>query len=179
MLIQLRGLLYVFGLFATAFFLSSCVSNIERPVSNTRFIITPGVGLPECSIGKNKNCFIEQFGGEQMAIENFTEYWLAKPKGVEIIVKDDKIETMFFYFYSPSYASFDGKTNVGIGQNSTINDVIRAYGQPTKTDNSIISEYGAMPGTHEIYLYYARMGITFTFWNNRLADIRVFKPSPY
>lgn len=172
-LANFRALVYSL-LFVMPLSLSSCAADVEVPVLSARFIIVPGVGLPECSIGKNMNCFIEQFGGEQ-----WENYWIAKSKGVDIRVENKRITGMFFYFYSKTYASFDGKTNVGIGQNSEIDDVIRAYGKPSKVGNSVLPDTGAMPGAHEVSLVYPAMGIEFTFWNRRLADIRVFPMRPY
>lgn len=144
------------------------------PVISANLIITPGVGLAECSIGKYESCFIEQFCGEQ-----WENYWIVKSKGVDVRVMNGKITSMFFYFYSRSHVNFDGKTSAGIGRNSTIDDVIRSYGNPSKVGNSMVPSSGAMPGAHEISLVYPSMGIEFTFWDRRLADVRIYEARPY
>ncbi|WP_218192559.1 hypothetical protein [Pseudomonas sp. Irchel s3h17] len=156
------------------FSLSACGSNVEVPVPSTRYLITSGVGLPDCRIGKDENNFIEQFGGKK-----WEDYWTAESKGVGVKVVDGKIATMFFFFYSKTHTSFDGQTNVGIGKNSSINDVVRAYGEPQRIGESDLPDSSAMPGAHEISLEYPSMGIVFTFWDRRLADIRVFAARPY
>ncbi|WP_458722457.1 hypothetical protein [Pseudomonas brenneri] len=173
-LVSCRVLVCLLVLLFTPFLLSSCAADVDVPVVSARFIITPGVGLAECGIGKDESCFIEWFGGEQ-----WEDYWIAKSKGVDIRVKNGKIISMFFYFYSRSHVSFDGKTNVGIGKNTTIDDVIRAYGKPFKIGKSMVPSSGAMPGAHEISLVYPSMGIEFTFWDRRLADVRVYEARPY
>ncbi|MHA3576881.1 hypothetical protein ACX1HU_20050, partial [Yersinia enterocolitica] len=64
-------------------------------------------------------------------------------------------------------------TDKGIGKNSSIQDVYKAYGTPTREGDSVVSEFGAMPGAHEHTITYLHSGIEFTFWDKQLADIRV------
>jgi len=173
MRIDLCYLVRAFLLCAIISSLSSCAANAEMQTTSTRYLITPGVGLPECRIGKDEKCFTEEFGGKQ-----WENYWIAQPKGVDVKVVNGKIVTMFFYFYSKTYTSFDGQTSVGIGKNSTVNDVVRAYGKPQRIGKSELPASHAIPGAHEVSLDYPSMGIIFTFWDRRLADIRIFETRP-
>ena len=67
---------------------------------------------------------------------------------------------------------FSGRTQAGIGADSTIADVVEAYGEPSNRGESVVSEFGAMPGAREEWLSYESAGLSFTFWEDELADIR-------
>lgn len=145
----------------------------KSPTSgDLKFKIIQGVGLKECYIGMDASCFQRAFGG--MRDRQYGEYLKAPNHGVEASIVNGKINVLFFYFYSRTKTSFGGSTDRGINANSSPLDVIAEYGQPDRIGQSVISEYGAMPGANEKSLEYPRLGVTFTFWDDRLADIRIY-----
>ena len=87
-----------------------------------------------------------------------------------------KIRTIFLYYKLPKYTVFAGRTDKGIGKGSSIDDVYKAYGSPSNESDSVISEFGSVPGAKEHAMDYEHQGITFTFWDKKLADIRIYAP---
>ncbi|MBM4158709.1 MAG: hypothetical protein FJ216_08025 [Ignavibacteria bacterium] len=159
-------------LFLTAVFLYLfCVSNLSVSQINSPYKIIPGSGFDLLRIGDNKEDIYEILGIPAKYDGKYLDYYY---EGLEFSLKDDKISTIFFIYRSKTHMTFDGKTDKGIGFCSTIPEVIRAYGKPDRIGNSVVSEYGAFPGAHEYYLEYNSLGISFTFYDNELAGIRVY-----
>ena len=68
---------------------------------------------------------------------------------------------------SPLVKAFRGRTQEGIGMNSSRADVVRAYGEPTKTKED-------KPG-HQV-LVYSSQGLSFTIHNDKVHFISVSFP---
>lgn len=178
----------LFGLYT-----STCFATPE-PQSNDEQVITAGIGLSACPIGCDKHQFVSLFSESK----NIGSYVHVGNHGIEASVKRGHIAAVFFYFNTNrtresntgaptdllekwitwnnsefgAKSDFNGRTNTGIGADSSINDVIKTYGKP--------EEYWEGPGPYskgqEIGLDYSSKGIFFTFIDNRLSDIRVFSP---
>ena len=140
-----------------------------QPRAELKFSIMSGVGLNECYIGMDARAFQRAFGGKAAGT-----YLRAPDKGIDASIQNGKITALFFYFYSRTHNSFPGSTDRGIESTSSIADVLAKYGQPDRLGESVVSEYGPMPGAFEKSLEYRRLGITFTFYDERLADIRTY-----
>jgi hypothetical protein len=144
------------------------------------YIILPGIGVKECSLGMNKRNFRREFGAKRLGhdssiedVKTETAYYLrAKNKGVDALIERGKMRTLFFYFISKTHKSFSGETDKGIGRDSSIEDVVTNYGEPDDVHESVASNYAAIPGAHKKWLHYDSLNISFTFLNGRLADIR-------
>lgn len=132
-------------------------------------VITPGLGVRGCSVGMSASVFRQLFGGESRGA-----YLIAKDKGVDALIEDERIRTLFFYFVSKDHGPFPGITDKGIGQSSSIEDVINQYGTPSRIGRSTVSKFGTLPGAQEESLDYPALGVNFTFYDGRLADIRIF-----
>jgi hypothetical protein len=169
-------LAYIFIVASLVF--SGCAGSLKAPTpvaqtveaKNQQYVIIPGKGLSELMLGSNESNFTQLFGGNRQG-----SYLVAESNGVDARVTDGKISVLFFYFFSNSHNSFNGKTREGVGKDSTIDDVIVAYGKPDRIGESIISQFGAMPGAHEKSIDYHSIGIWFTFWDGYLADVRVLQ----
>lgn len=138
--------------------------------------IISGTGLPDLRIGDQAQNAIGLFGESSASTSGYLNF-----PGHGISVKHDdneRITRIFYYFRLPEYTAFNGKTRAGIGADSTIADVIEKYGEPSKRGESVVSEFGAMPGAKEEWLSYEKTGLMFTFWDDALADIRSIGTSP-
>ncbi|WP_241573278.1 hypothetical protein [Rosenbergiella nectarea] len=139
------------------------------------FLITPGIGIKNLSLNDSIKHAKTQFSREFVVKEG---YLFLPAKGIDATYGEDgRISVIFLYYKLPNYVVFDGITSKGIGKDSTPEDVIKAYGRPTREGESIISEFGSVPGAREQTLTYTHTGIEFTFWDNKLADIRVTIPN--
>lgn len=147
----------------------------NKPLSSYQgFLITPGVGIKNLSLNDTV----------QQAESNFSKDFVVKngylhlpSKGIDASHgADNRIKAIFLYFRLPNYNAFNGITEKGIGINSSIEDVHKAYGPPTREGESVISEFGSVPGALEHSITYENLGIEFTFWDRMLADIRVMTP---
>jgi hypothetical protein len=150
--------------------------NISAVNRNTHYVIRLGVGIKECTIGSDEACFKKEFGGSGNPKKS-GDYWIAEDKGVSAKTERGKINSIFFEFYSRKYKQFDGITEAGIGANSKVDDVLRVYGKPEKTYESIVSEFGPMPGAKDKTLDYSSRGALFTFYDGRLGHIAVYPPA--
>lgn len=159
---------YFFALIAFLVLSSSVLLSQSKPV----YKIIPGKGFEDCRIGDNSDDIISKFGTPDKNDGNYIDF---HNTGFEVAVKDGKVNTIFLLYRSKSFMTFDGVTDKKIGFTSTIPEVIRMYGKPDRIGNSIVSEYGTFPGAHEYYLEYNHLGIAFTFYDNELADIRVWE----
>jgi len=152
----------------------SCLVNVNvfaQREERLPLVIEPGKGFMQIEIGDYKNELLKLLGKPS---EDDGKYITYGRKGVQCLLEDNRVKTIFLFFRSRNYFTFDGITDKGIGFSSSIPDVIRKYGEPDRIGESTISEYGSNPGVREISLNYHKLGITFTFWDSELADIRLY-----
>jgi uncharacterized protein YegJ (DUF2314 family) len=140
-----------------AWILSADTSNTMASAKHT---IVAGEGVGPCRIGANKQTATDLFGAPARDESSHLEFPSA---GVEIAYDEhQRIVTIFLFFRSPPNAPFNGRTHLGIGADSSVDDVVAAYGEPTRSF-----------GFTEKTLDYDALGITFTFAKGQLVDIRV------
>lgn len=131
------------------------------------YIIRAGIGIEECPIRCDEKTFKELFQGTKSG-----GYLVAPKKGVDALIVRGKVHTLFFYINSPNEFKFHGLTDTGIGVDSSIKDVIQAYGKPEKVISGPVTLTQGKVG-EEDSLIFRKQGISFTFIDGRLADIRV------
>ncbi|BAK11009.1 hypothetical protein [Pantoea ananatis] len=154
--------------------LTGCGLPKHHAKTEHEFLITPGIGIKNLSLNDSIQHAKTQFSRD-FAVKD--GYLFLPTKGLDASYGEDgKIRTIFLYYKLPRYVTFDGITDKGIGKDSSIKDVLKAYGPPTREGDSIISEFGSVPGAHEHTITYVHQGIQFTFWDETLADIRVLTP---
>ena len=154
--------------------LTGCGLTESHSKTDHEFLITPGIGIKNLSLNDSIQHAKTQFSSEFVAKGS---YLFLPAKGLDVSYGEDgRIRAIFLYYKLPGYVAFDGITDKGIGKESSINDVLKAYGSPSREGDSIISEFGSVPGAHEHTITYAHQGIEFTFWDKKLADIRVIRP---
>ena len=162
------GYLIVFALVA----LTVSCKVLKPTTSQISATIIEGSGIQGISVGDNINDVLKVIGKPS----NFDEeYYSFYDKGVDFAVEDNKVHTIFLYYISKVHQPFNGQTETGINKESTIEEVIERYGEPERIGKSILSSYSGFPGQEDYNLNYYSKGITFTFYNKKLADIRVFK----
>lgn len=159
---------YFFALLVLCFFASSNLFSQSKPV----YTIKHGEGFEDCKLGDSKEDLESKFGTPSKNDGTYIDFY---EKGLEVAMRDGKVNTIFLLYRSKTHMTFDGVTDKKIGFNSTIPEVIRLYGKPSRIGNSIVSKYGTFPGAHEYYLEYNHLGIAFTFYDNELADIRIWE----
>jgi hypothetical protein len=145
------------------------VPGCDRQPRDSRTIL-PGLGLKDCRIGAPIQAARDVFGKPSSEEGGYLQF---ADMGVEASTKDGKIETLFFHFRSRTHKAYPGKTDKGIGPESTIEEVINQYGDPDRIGQSTVSEFGPEPGAKEHYLPYGKLGLAFTFYDKRLANVRV------
>ncbi|AJJ11363.1 hypothetical protein CH64_3682 [Yersinia rohdei] len=151
--------------------LLGCTSVADQKQSYDSYTITPGIGIENLSLGDSIEHAKSKFSKDFVMKDG---YLLLPTKGIDASYNNEgKIAAIFLYYRLPKYKSFEGITDKGIGKNSSIQDVYKAYGTPTREGDSVVSEFGAMPGAHEHTITYRHSGIEFTFWDKQLTDIRV------
>ena len=148
-------------------------SNVNAFIKNTaQYEIMPNIGLSECPVGSLNTDFEKLFGGERYEpkLKDFNlKYIVSKENGIEVLIEEERIRTFFFHFSNDGYTDFSGKTDKGIGRDSTIKDVISKYSEP---DNIEEDDY-SQPSILKKDLEYDRLGITFNFENEQLKTIVV------
>ncbi|MCX6165001.1 MAG: hypothetical protein NTU73_09130 [Ignavibacteriae bacterium] len=159
---------YFFALLVFCLFSSSNLFSQSKPI----YTIKPGEGFEDCKLGDSKDDLESKLGTPSKNDGTYIDYY---EKGLEVLMRDDKVSTIFLIYRSKTHMTFDGVTDKKIGFNSTIPEVMRLYGKPSRIGNSIVSSYGTFPGAHEYYLEYNSLGIAFTFYDNELADIRIWE----
>jgi hypothetical protein len=147
----------------------------KKPIDSQQdFVIIPGVGIKNLSLNDTVQQAKSNFSQDFVARDG---YLFLPSRGLDASYSaDSRIRTIFLYYKLPNYKPFKGMTETGIGVNSSIEDVYKAYGSPTREGDSVISEFGSVPGAHEHTISYEHLGIEFTFWDKKLADIRVSTP---
>ncbi|CNE44024.1 MULTISPECIES: hypothetical protein [Yersinia] len=158
-------------LLCCSLYLLGCTPTLDQTKPDSGHIITPGVGIENLSLSDSIEHATSNFSKDFVMKDG---YLFLPTKGIDASYNNEgKIAAIFLYYRLPKYKSFEGITDKGIGKNSSIQDVYKAYGTPTREGDSVVSEFGAMPGAHEHTITYLHSGIEFTFWNKQLADIRV------
>ena len=154
-------------------------------------VVSAGTGIAACPIG----CDVERFVALFPEARWSGMFLLDRKRGVEARVRRGHIATLIVFFNSATQRretallsaevhglsvatygkqfDFKGKTDTGIGAESSIDDVIGIYGQPEDRDDGA----GLAVENKEVSLDYPSKGILFTFQNDRLSDIRIFRPS--
>jgi hypothetical protein len=159
---------YFFALLVLGLFASSNLFSQSIPA----YTIKPGEGFEDCKLGDSKEDLELKFGVPTKNDGTYIDYF---EKGLEVSMNKGKVDAIFLMYRSKTHMTFDGITDKKIGFTSTIPEVIRLYGKPDRIGNSIVSSYGTFPGVHEYYLEYNTLGIAFTFYDNELADIRIWE----
>lgn len=95
-------------------------------------------------------------------------------KGIQISTENGKVMTVFLYYKSSEFNTFSGKIDI-VNKETTIDDVAKAFGLPSYTSVSTISEYGEFHGAKETYMSYDSLGLSFSFYDKELGNIRFFK----
>lgn len=150
--------------------------------------IVAGVGLRECPIGCPAEQFSALFDDSRIRYRSL----MADGSGIGANIIHGKIAVVFFYFntkqvsaeanaqrFPPLFGSevrgpvpqkndFPGKTDTGIGADSTIQDVIDRYGGPDQPLDETPN-----PWWDSVDLAYSSQGIAFTFAGKRLEHITV------
>jgi hypothetical protein len=141
------------------------------PPAGPQFTILPGQGLDKCAIDGPVQQARELLGRPERTTDTALEYYR---RGVMVQTDRGQIDALIFFYRSRTHMTFDGVTDKGVGMWSTLPEVVKRYGEPDRIGESTISPAGEFPGFHEFTLEYPRQGIVFTFYDNELADIRVF-----
>jgi hypothetical protein len=129
--------------------------------------IVAGEGVGVCRIGANKQTAIETFGSPSVEESDSQSGYLQFPQaGVETRFDEaDRITHLFLYFRSTSNSTFKGITNLGIGIDSSVVDVLARYGRP--------STFAEFTESREKNIFYDSLGIMFSFKDEELIDIRI------
>ena len=97
---------------------------------------------------------------------NFLQY---TDLGIDVSFDDeDRITCVIFFFHSSKHRPFQGTTSLGIGIDSSLDDVLKRYGTPTQIFD--------MTSYRQKYFYYHKDGITFVFKDGVLESIQIEKP---
>ena len=97
-------------------------------------------------------------------------------KGISFSVKHDTVQTIFYYFVSKQFNPFTGTIESDINDKTKIEDIKQKLGEPDRVSKSTVSQYGEFPGATEVYLTYNEFGVAFSFLDDKLANIRQFRP---
>jgi hypothetical protein len=135
------------------------LNNIMRGTAEETILRT--LGNPE---------FIDREWEQSENLKYFNYY----SKGVQISVKDNKALCVFLFYKSKRFKKYSGSNNISQFI-QTIDGVKSTFGEPNYFSQSTKKEYGEFPGQEETYISYEQPGISFTFWNGELGDIRFIK----
>ena len=102
------------------------------------------------------------------------KYFNYYSKGVQISVKDNKALCVFLFYKSKRFKKYAGSNNI-FQQVQTIEGVKSTFGEPDYFSQSTSQEYGEFPGQEQTYISYEQPGVSFTFWNGELGDIRFIR----
>lgn len=147
-------------------------------------IITSGKGLTKIELGDSKEKLFKAFGKPTDKLvmdpkdkDRFPgDYWVTFGRsGVQALMENDRILTLFFHYKSKKNSIFNGVTEKGIGFSSSVRDVISSYGKPGETRKSVVSKFGEHPGAQEIRLNYDALGVSFLFLDGELSQVIVTK----
>ncbi|PVY40932.1 hypothetical protein [Pontibacter virosus] len=164
-----KSYLFVFAIVAL---IVSCKVS-KQATNQIGTTIVEGNGVQGINVGDNISNVLKITGKPSKTDE---EYYNFYDKGIEFTVAGNQVRTIFLYYISNKYQPFNGQTDKGINKESTIEDVLKNYGEPDRIGQSIISSGSAFAGQEDYNMNYYSKGITFTFYNKKLADIRIYKP---
>lgn len=106
--------------------LTGCGLPNSHAKTEHEFLITPGIGIKNLSLNDSIQHAKTQFSGEFVVKDG---YLLLPTKGLDASYGEDgRIRAIFLYYKLPRYVTFDGITDKGIGKDSSIKDVLKAYG---------------------------------------------------
>jgi len=145
-------------------------------------IITPGKGFARIELGDPKDKLLKTLGEptnifikEPPKIGPGDYYLTFGHSGVEFLMEDDRVLSIFFNYKTKKQSIFIGATDKGIGSKSSIDDVISKYGKPDRIGKSTVSEFEEYPGVEETRINYNEFGIQFVFWNSEISQIVITK----
>lgn len=169
-------------------------STAERTNDPADSVIILGTGTRRLRIGATARSIVEMMGRPDDVLRsdsgdgfhlnagaaNYVDptHWLVyKEAGVALIESGGRIESIVFRFRNRTFVSFDGATDRGIGMWSTVNDVIRAYGNPDRIEKGYKFLKGIDTAEHDFsyLLHYTSRATVFTFRNGELQAIVVGK----
>ncbi|WP_010584581.1 hypothetical protein [Schlesneria paludicola] len=169
-------------------------STAERSQDPSDNLIILGTGTRRLRIGATARSIVEMMGRPDdvlrsdsgdgfhvnAGVANYVDptHWLVyKESGVALIESGGRIESIVFRFRNRTFVSFDGATDKGIGMWSTVNDVIRAYGNPDRIEKGYKYLKGIDTAEHDFsyLLHYTSRATVFTFRNGELQAIVVGK----
>lgn len=145
----------------------------RQPRNQIGTTIIEGNGIQGIKVGDNIKDVLKITGKPSKIDEGYYDFY---DKGIEFTLAENQVKTIFLFYISKKYQPFNGQTDKGINKGSTIEDVLKIYGEPDRIGQSIISSGSAFAGQEDYNMNYYSKGITFTFYNKRLADIRIYKP---
>jgi hypothetical protein len=163
---------------------NSSVQNSASLPERTKVVnpitISAGVGIEGITVGQSEDDFLKVYPNFEITIFDHDiaesgKYLTSKESGISVYAENGLIRTLFLYFIYPEFSQFPGETAKGINILSSAKDVISTYGIPEK-DIESQHLYGRIKASDERTLIYQSKGIMFTFYDEVLADIRVFKP---
>jgi len=149
----------------------SCFPNIARSEDKAGSTIVAGSGWGKICIGTDRS-EVEEILGKGEFLPKFDGVYLLiyKPKGIRVSLSNIDQTVHVIYFYNKQkgfedFAVFNGKTSTGIDWNSTVDQVIKAYGKP-------IEDYSGN-NTSGNWRRLAFKGIDFVYEDGRLVRICV------
>ena len=101
------------------------------------------------------------------------KYFNYYSKGVQISVKDNKTLCVFLFYKSKRFKKYSGSNNI-FQQIKTVEGVKSTFGEPDHFYQAT-RVYGEYKGQEETSISYEKHGISFTFWNGELGDIRFIR----
>src|SRR6185295_15474309 len=100
-----------------------------------------GVGVDGCKLG-NAVADCERTLGPGTRDGDYATF---APVGVQVRVEGDRVSVVFVMYRSKDARPFAGADEHGIGANATVDEVLAAYGTPSRVGDSVVSEYGEFP----------------------------------
>jgi len=143
-------------------------------------VIVPAYGIKSVHIDMP----IEELGPEweKETRSGPAYYFLKRPRGISArqdIKGKNVLDQVHFRFHEDGYQPFQGRTNKGITAESTIEEVIKAHGQPDSISAPAVFRFQrGNPNSTAVSLYYLTKGISFFFDKDVLQFISVNKPRP-
>jgi hypothetical protein len=141
-------------------------SNQTNTATNPPLQIEPNLSVGKLRAGMRADAVVAQLGEPQRRTANALEYTrlgfavMPGPDGIVQVVMCGDVTGIS----GPLVKAFNGRTKEGIGMNSTREQVIRAYGEPTSSEKF-------RGGTES--LQYAPLGITFTLEGGKVYHMIV------
>jgi hypothetical protein len=152
------------------------------PINRSRAeqsVVRPAFGLKTCFLGMRFGELGEEWTkGNQNGVDAkfFKDYLEDRKAGLAIRHDGKQIKSIFVYYRSDDFEPFSGEIEGGIGASSSIEDVIRAIGQPLTISIRNGSRTDEHPGAKYTYLQYLQKGIDFEFVDGKLCDARIYQP---